>query len=107
MRKTGKKFSAFELILGSVLIVYCAFMVIIFLWALNTSIKSDDNFLADPRIRRRQLHYPGKMIRNCTLLSLKDITYWHPTKERIGIARLPTMDRCGMCIAFVICTVTM
>ena len=49
MRKTGKKFSAFELILGSVLIVYCAFMVIIFLWALNTSIKSDDNFLADPR----------------------------------------------------------
>ena len=49
MRKTGKKFSAFELILGSTLIVYCAFMLIIFLWALNTSIKSDDNFLADPR----------------------------------------------------------
>ena len=49
MQKTHKKFSAFELIMGLVLIVYCAFMIIIFLWALNTSVKSDDNFLADPR----------------------------------------------------------
>ncbi len=49
MQKTHKKFSAFELIIGLVLIVYCAFMIIIFLWALNTSVKSDDNFLADPR----------------------------------------------------------
>lgn len=48
MQKTRKSFSIFELIIGLTLIAYCAFMIIIFLWALNTSLKSDDNFLADP-----------------------------------------------------------
>ena len=49
MQKTDKKFSAFEIVVGLILIVYCTLMVIVFLWALNTSIKSDDNFLSDPR----------------------------------------------------------
>ena len=49
MQKTNKKFPVFELLISVLLIAYCAFMILLFAWALNTSLKSDENFLADPR----------------------------------------------------------
>ena len=49
MQNTNKKFPVFELLISILLIAYCAFMIVLFAWAFNTSLKSDDNFLADPR----------------------------------------------------------
>ena len=48
MRKGRKKISIFEISIGLILIAYCLFMLVLFLWALNTSVKSDDNFSKDP-----------------------------------------------------------
>lgn len=48
MLNTKKKTSAFEVIIGVVLIVYCLIFIALFVWAFATSLKTDDEFIKDP-----------------------------------------------------------
>ncbi len=48
MQKGRRKFTAFEIAIGTLLLVYCFFMIVLFVWAISTSLKTDDNFLKDP-----------------------------------------------------------
>lgn len=48
MKNNRKNTSVFEIAIGLILILYCVLMILLFVWALNTSIKTDDNFLKDP-----------------------------------------------------------
>lgn len=47
MEKSKKKISIFEIVIGIVLLLYCAILIVLFAWALNTSLKTFDNFAKD------------------------------------------------------------
>ncbi len=48
MLKSKRKLSVFEIIIGCILLLYCAIFVTLFVWAICTSLKTSDEFLKDP-----------------------------------------------------------
>lgn len=48
MIKTKRKLSVFEIIVGLILLVYCVAFILIFIWSFCTSLKTGDEFLANP-----------------------------------------------------------
>ncbi len=48
MLKSKRKISLFEIIIGCILVLYCVAFVVLFVWALCTSLKTSDEFMKNP-----------------------------------------------------------